>query len=227
MAEGSNYRNCLEPICSKIRSLLISLTEEPSQYEQIASKTEFWIEYVLRQRFVTVSELAEGVSGVGWESGGSYASVGRFLKEFHGAPHRSEQAKSFVVQLCPEVLRWFAIASVEDFWLSSGSGRIAIRGAPGFIRAASFVGHLIEWGLLSHDLVRQHLIKPLINQHNNCEHSYSAEAVRVNAIYQLFTTAGDTLLQGLLEAEDVQVCFQALEFRREWIDGFDPVKLQV
>jgi hypothetical protein len=77
------------------------------------------------------------------------------------------------------------------------------------------VGHLIESGLLSHELVRRHLVKPLIVHfyfdHNNARNS--GEAVRANAIYSLFIAAGGTLLQGLLKPEDVQVCFEILETR--------------
>ena len=110
MPNGPGYHNRREPICSKIRSLLISLSNEPSNYDQIAPKAEYWIDYVLREDFATVDELVEGVSDVGWDGGGSYANVARFFKEFYDAPHRSEQGRSFVSQLCPFVLRRFAIA---------------------------------------------------------------------------------------------------------------------
>ena len=221
------YHNRQEPICSKIRSLLISLTKDPSKYDEIAPKVEYWIEYVLRHRFATVDELVEGVSGVAWDDGGPFSSIGRFLKEFNDAPHRSEQARSFVTQLPPYVLQWFAIASVEDLWTNSSSSLISKNGGPGFIRAASFIGSLIGWDLLNHELVRQHLTKPLTNHYDNHDHPCSAEATRANAIYQLFTAAGDNLLQGLIEAEDVQVCFNILNLRRGWITGLDLAKLQV
>ena len=227
MSDGPGYHNRNEPICSKIRSLLIFLTNEPSNYDELAPKIEYWIEYVLRERFATVGELVEGVSGVAWDNGGSFANVGRFFKEFRDAPHRSGQARTFVAQLCIYVLRRFAIASVEDLWAPSASGSISTGGAPGFIRAASFVGYLIEWDLLTHDLVRRHLIKPLVNHHNVLDHRNSAEAVRANAIYQLLTAAGNTLLRGLLEPEDVQACFGIFNTRHRWITGFESAKLQV
>ena len=221
------FHNRREPICSKIRSLLISLTKEPSKYDEITPKIEYWIEYVLRHRFATVDELVEGVSDVAWDNGGSFSVVGRFLKEFNDAPHRSEQAKSFVIQLPPYVLQWFAIASAEDLWLPSSDGLIPRNGGPGFVCAASFIGSLIEWDLLNHELVRQHLPKPLTNHHNNYDNSCSAEAVRANAIYQLFTAAGNSLLQGLIDAEDVQLCFNILNLRHRWIVGFESAKIQV
>jgi len=204
------FHNRPKSISSKIRSLLISLTNRPSEYDQIAPKIEYWIEYVLRERFVTVDELVEGVSYVAWESGGAYASVGRFLKQFRDAPHRSEQARFFVAQLCSHVIRWFAVASTEDLAMDWYSGLVAGGGGYGFIRAASLVGHLIECGLLSHELVRQHLVKPLIN-HDDGYAINNWGYIRANAIYQLFTAAGNTLLQGLLEAEDVRVCFETLD----------------
>ena len=226
----TRYDNRKGPICSKIYSLLILLTNEPSKYDELAPKIEYWIEYVLCEQFVTVDELVEGLSEIAWEEGGgSFTSVGRFLKEFHDAPHRSEQARSFVVQLCTYILRWFAIACVDDLWMNTGFGSIlsSSSGGPSFIRAASFVGYLIEWGLLEHDLVRRHLIKSL-TQHHYCPGNKDyPEAVRANAIYQLFIAAGDTLLQGLLASEDAQVCFGILDTRREWIRGFESAKLQV
>ena len=227
MTEGPDYHKRRGVICSKIRSLLTSLTGEPPKYDQIVPKIEYWIEFALRERFATVDELVEGVSGAAWEEGGFHKNVGRFFREFYDASHRSEQARSFVAQLCPYVLRWFAIASAEDLWLDSDSGDLSFRGGPAFIRAASFVGSLIEWGMLSRELVRQYLVKPLINHNNNHGHKYSPEAVRANAIYQLFTAAGNSLLQGLLETEDVQACFEIFDSRRGWINGFNSAKLQV
>ena len=184
------FHSCQDPISSKIRSLLVCLTKRPSEYDEIAPKIEYWIEYVLREHLTTVDELVEGVSYVAWEDGGSYSNVGRFLKELRDAPHRSEQARSFVTQFSSHTLRWFAIASVENLSITRSGGLIASGGGNGFICAASFVGHLIWYGLLSDELVRQHLIKPLINHHDEV----GEEPVRANAIYQLFLAAGSTLL---------------------------------
>jgi hypothetical protein len=227
MSESPGYHNCKEPICSKIRSLFISLTKEPSKYDQITPKIEYWIERVLGEDLMTVDGLVDGVSYVAWCSGGPFESVGRFLKEFRDAPHRSEKARSFVTQLCSDVFRWFMIGSVEDLWAHSTSSVISIGGGPGFMRAASFVGHLIERGLLDQESVQRHLIKSLTNHYDDCERQDSAEAVRANAIYQLFVAAGNTLLQGLLSPEDVQVCFGILDTRFEWIIGFESAKIQV
>ncbi|KAF9646044.1 hypothetical protein BDM02DRAFT_319686 [Thelephora ganbajun] len=176
---------------------------------------------------MTVDELVKGISDVAWHDGGSYASVGRFLKEFHDAPHRSEQARSFVIQMCSRLLRWFGIASVEDFQMDWKDRKYLMGGGRGFIRVASLVGYLIEWGLLSHDLVRQHLVKPLTNHYYHNTGSDS-EIVRTNAIYQLFIAVGNTLVQGLLEAEDVRVCFEMLDAQAsaKKISGFDAAKLK-
>ena len=229
-----DYHNRKGPICWKICSLLIALTNEQSKYDELAAKIEYWIEYVLREQFATVDELVEGLSVVAWDKGSCCASVGQFFKEFRDAPHRSEQAKSFIAQFCSYVLRWFSIAAVEDIWTNSPFQYHIIRGGTsGFVRVASFVGYLIKWGLLAHELVQRHLIKSLINHDNNfsfsdhCRPQDCPEAVRANAIYQLFAAAGDTLLQGLLEPEDVQVCFRIFDTKREWITGFEPAKLQV
>ena len=227
MSDQKGQHNQREPVCSKIRSLLVSLTKEPlSKYGQIAPKIEYWIEYVLREDFITVDDLVEGVSWVAWDDGGSFANVGRFLREFRDAPHRSEQARSFISQLCPYVLRWFAIASVEDLWTSTSS-LVSRGGAPGFIRAASFVGHTTKCGLLTPELFRRYLIKPLINHHNIYENHHCPEAVRANALYQLFSTAGSALLQGLLDLEDVETCFGIFGTRSGWIEGFDSAKVKV
>jgi len=219
MATQPGLHNRRPHIASKIRSLLISLTNTPSKYDEITPKIEYWIEYVLRERFTTVDELVEGVSYVAWDQGGSYASVGRFFKEFYDAPHRSEQARSFVDELCEYVLRWFAIAAAEDSYTGTITS-VASGGGSGFARAASFVGYLVEWGLLSHELARQHLIKPLI-AHDDNNHN------RANATHQLFHTAGNTLLRGLLEPEDVQACFKALDPWIGRIVGLDAVEVQV
>ena len=91
-------------------------------------------------------------------------------------------------------------------------GKIANRGGRGFVYAASLVGRLINHGLLSQELIRQHLIKPLINHYdedNDSEPNW--ERIRANAIYYLFVAAGNTLFQGLLEAEDVRACFEILD----------------
>ena len=226
MRDRPGYHNRREPICSKIRSLLISLSKEPSNYDQIAPKVEYWIEYVLREGFATVDELVEGVSGVGWDGGGSYAGVALFFKEFYDAPYRSEQARSFVSQLCPFVLRRFAIASTEDLWSFSES-LISDRAAAGFISAASFVGYLVEWKLLNHELVRRHLTKSLTNHHDSDDRTNSPGATRAKAIYQLFTAAGNNLLQGLLEPGDVQACFKILHTWSQRGIGIDSAILKV
>ena len=227
MSNKPGYHNRKGPVCSKICSLLISLTNEPSKYDEIAPKIEYWIEYALREQLATVDELVEGVSDVAWRGGGSFASVGRFLKEFHDAPHRSEQARTVVAQLCPYVLWLFAIASAEDLDMRWDPSTIFSGKGLGFIRGASFVGYLIEWGLLDHDLVRRHLIRPLTDHHYGLGHDTSPETVRANAIYQLFAAAGNTVLQGLFEPEDVQACFSIIGPRSGWIHGFESSKLQV
>lgn len=147
-----------------------------------------------------------------WDVGIPFANVARFLKEFSDAPHRSERARSFVGGLCEYVLRWFAIASVGDLPTSPSnySSSVASGGGSGFVGAASFVGHLIEWGLLSHELVRLHLVKPLIAHHYSDDVD-DGRYIRNMAIYQPFIAAGNTLLQGLLEPEDVQACFKTLD----------------
>ena len=195
----SGYHNRQPIIAAKICSLLSSLSL--STYNETAPKIEYWIEYVIAEEFTTIDDLVERVSSVAW-SGGFYTS--RFLKEFRDAPHRSESMRSFVDQLCIRVLRWFGIAAAEDLPTYSGSSSsVASGGWSGFTCAAAFVGHLIEHGLIGHDLARRHLIKPLI-----AHHSY--DHCRARAIYELLVAAGNTLLQGLLEPGDVQVCFERL-----------------
>ena len=214
MANKDGYHNRKQHICSNIRSLLKSLTKESSKYDEIAPKIEYWIEYVLCEGFLTVDELVEEISYEAWDTGGgSFASLGKFLKELHDAPHRAEQARVFVTQLCSHVLRWFAIASVEGDWDAHWSvAWISSGGGPGFIRVASFVGYLIEWGLLSRELVQRHLTKSLTNHmHGNDYQANSPGYIRASAIYQLFAAAGNTLLQGLLEPDDVQACFNMLD----------------
>jgi len=226
MVKGASFHNRQPCIALKIRSLLTSLTENPSENEKITPKLEYWIEYVLSERFATVDELVEGVSTVMWELSDPCArSVARFLKEFRDAPGRSGQAGSFVDKLCERILRWFAIASVENLGMDNSPGLIVSHGGCSFIRVASFVGYLIEWGLLGHKLVKRHLVKPLTAHHYTSNGLCGPEYVRVTAIYQLLIAAGNTLLRGLLEPEDVQACFEALDTSK--IPGLDAEKLQV
>ena len=204
MSDRYEYRNRKVVLAARINNLLCDLG--PSTYDEIAPGIEYWIEYALAEQLMTVNDLVEQVSSVAWDNRGSYLDISRFLKEFREAPHRPEQARSFVDELCLHVLRWFAVASANDF----GVGRLPISngGGPGFIRAASFVGHLIKRGFFGRELVRRHLKSLMTNHYNN-----NAGAIRANAIYELFTAADNTLLQGLLEPEDVQVCFERLETR--------------
>jgi hypothetical protein len=217
------YHNRQPVLAAKIRSLLCSL--RPSTYDEIAPKIEYWIEYVITEQFTTTDDLVEQLSFVAWEYN-EPRNVARFFKEFRDAPHRSERMRSFVDEVAIHVLRWFAIAAADNF--ASTYNSKFNRDGPvtagdnwlGFPRAASFVGHLIECGLLSHDVVRRHLIKPLV-----AHHGY--HNTRADAIYQLLVAAGNTLLQGLLEPGDVQVCFETLGACRGGIGGFDAAKLNV
>ena len=214
-----------EHICNLLYSL------HSSTYDEIAPKIEYWIEFVLTEQLTTADDLVERVSRVAWENRGYVSTISRFLKEIHDAPHRSEQVKSFVDELCLSVLRWFVVASTEDLWENWHTGPVSKCGGSGFICAASFVGHLIECGLLSRGLVRRYLPKPLTAYHYVDGENFKRQSVRANAIYRLFT-AGNTLLQGLLDPEDVQVCFERLE---TWIplgkinglDEFDTASLNV
>jgi len=179
-------------------------------YDKVAPKIEYWTEWALTQRLTTVDKLSEHVSTLPWTSHPSPASCARFLKEFRDSPGRSDQAKSFVNDLSTRVFWWFAAASAEDLGMNENGGAVARNGGRGFIEVASFVGHLIECDLLDHKLVRLHLIKPLTT-HYYPQHGKPRETVRINAICRLFAVAGGTLVQGLLEPEDVQACFKILE----------------
>ena len=228
----NGYHNRQDVIAANIRRLLTSL--RPPTYDTIASKAEYWIEYAITERFTTYKELAEGVSSVAWDFEDNNSDIPRFLKELRDAPHRPEQMRSFVDELCLHILRWFAVASADSFGCLDGSSAVTIGGGKGFVRAAWFTGRLVESGLLGRDLVRRHL-KPLTA---HCYDNHQVDAVdqalciRANAIYQLFTTAGNTLLQGLLEPEDVQDCFEMMERRVSFgpvsgIDLPDAAKLNV
>ena len=197
-------------ITDNICHLLNSL--KSSTYDEIAPKAEYWIEFVLTESFTTIDDLVERISPVVWENRCYSSQVSRFLKEFYNAPHRSERMKSFVDELCLYILRWFAVASTEDLWNNWETSPVSKCGGPGFIRAASFVGHLIRCDLLSRELVRQYIIKPLTS-HYYYGDNFIKQSIGANAIYDLFTAAGSTLLQGFLEPEDFRVCFEILETR--------------
>ena len=86
MDEELGYRYGEYDTTMKISSLLVSLCREPSEYDKIIPKLEFWIEYVLREGLTKVNELVGIVSRVAWEGGDSYTNIARFLKEFRDAP---------------------------------------------------------------------------------------------------------------------------------------------
>jgi len=228
MSGGTGYHNRGIVIGTKISSLLSAL--EPTTYDEISPKIEYWIEYALTEQSVNAGDFVDQLSSMMWDHRSSNADVARFLKEFHDAPHRSEQAKSVVDNLCSRLLLSFAAASAEDLtlWYRNNAFKIATQGGEGFVRAASFVGHLIECGMLDRKLVRRHLVKPLIAHHyTDCDRI--PKSFRVEAIYQLLAAAGNTLLQGLLKPEDVHVCFETLnsEIPSGIVVGLDAEKLAV
>ena len=204
------YQNRDIGVSKKIYSLLSQLYTQT--YDEIAPKIEYWTEWAFAQQLTTVDKLVEHVSDLAWTSSRSPAAVGRFLKEFRDSPQRSAQARSFVDDLSTRIFWWFAAASAEDLAIDNHeySDSVARNGGRGFMEAASFVGHLIDRDLLDHELVRLHLIKPLTTHY--CYYHWRAEeTVRISAICRLFVATGSTLLQGLLDPEDVQACFQILE----------------
>ena len=131
-------------------------------------------------------------------------------------------------ELCEHILRLFAIVSAENVSADRYSTSVGRCGEKGFIGAASLIGHLIERGLLSHELVRRHLVKPLI-AHHYTDREDAQRSVRAMAIYQLFLAARYTLLQGLLEPGDVQTCFETLDtdISLEGAVGWDTEQLNV
>jgi len=161
MSGITDYHHREVVIGAKIRSLLSSIG--PSTYDKISPKIEYWIEYAFTDQSVTTEDLVEQVSSVAWDHNSPGEVIAQFLKEFRDAPHRSEQARSFVNELCSRVLRWFAAASAEDIpFRALAPPVVETREAISFRKAASFVGHLIKYGMLGHELVRRHLVKPLI-----------------------------------------------------------------
>jgi len=206
-----SYHNRGNGVSKKIYSLLSQI--DTRRYDEIAPGIEYWTELALTQQLTTVDKLVEHVSTMPWTGLTSPASVGRFLKEFRDSPRRSAQARSFVDDLSTRVFLWFAAASAEDLGMNGSYHSLtdaARNGGHGFIEVASFVGHLIDCGLLDHELVRLHLIKPLTT-HIYSKPGKAEETVRIYAICRLFFAAGSTLVQGLLEPEDLQACFKILE----------------
>lgn len=220
----SGYHNREDILAAHIRRLLTSLC--PPAYDKIATKAEYWIEYAITEQLMTPKDLAERISSVAWSFEDENSDLLRFLKEFHDAPNRSKQMKSFVTELCLHTLRWFAVASADSFRPFESGLAVTVGGVKGFVRAASFVGHLIKYGLLGRELVRRHL-KPLAAHcYFDCQGDVVDQPLctRANAIYQLFTIAGDTLLRGVLEPQDIQDCFEMLKRRVPFgtVNGMSP-----
>ena len=185
MSNEPGFHNRQIVLAATISNLLYNLGQ--STYDEVAPKIEYWIEYTLTEQFTTIEDLVERVSPVAWCNRGSHPQISRFLKEFHGAPNRSEQARSFVDRLSLHVLRWFAVASTDNLKLNRYSGSVSKGGGYGFLRAASFVGNLIRHGLLDREAVRRHLPKPLTTHYycddDDDEDDTVKRAIRANAIY--------------------------------------------
>ena len=221
------YGSCKGALVDNVSQMLYALL--PSTYDELAPKIEYWIEYIIKEQFTTPKDLAEDLSTIAWSYTTHDASIPRFLKEFRDAPNRPEPMRSFVDELCLRILRWFASASTDPFQMDDYSGLVPVGGGRGFVRAASFVGRLIERGLIDRELVRWHVVKPLTLYDK--DHPRLSPIIRANAVYQLFAVAGDTLLQGLLEPGDVQVCFNTLDTQLpsgySGIVGFNAVTFNV
>jgi len=175
---------------------------------------EYWIEYALTEQSLDVDDLVERLSPWVWDGRNTEfdAATATFLKQFRDTPHRSEKARSFVDRLCSRILLWFAAALAEDPtpWNGSDAGKVARWGGGGLKNIASSVGHLVEHGLFNRELARRHLVKPMITHRYVDSANVHQKSFRAEAIYYLLS-AGKTLLQGLLEPEDVKVCFEMLE----------------
>jgi hypothetical protein len=223
------YDKCKGVLIGNLTSLLYSL--RTSTYYDLAPKIEYWIEYIITEQFTTPEGLAELLSPMAWQCYGRNAEIPRFLKEFRDSPNHSEQMRSFVDVLCLRVLRWFASASADSFTMDSYTGSIPDSGSAGagFIRVAYFLGCLIKHGLLSYELVRWHVIKPLTLYNKN--HPNLNLAITASAIYQLLAAAGNTLLEGFLEPGDVRACFDTVDpqvpSKCSGIAGFDAEKFSV
>ena len=222
------YDSCKDVLVSNVSRMLCFLY--PSTYDELAPKIEYWIEYIITEQFATPKDLAEQLSIIAWDCPDHDAGFPRFLKEFRDAPNRSESMISFVDELCLRVLRWFASASADSFRMDDDdSGLVPRGGGNGFVRAASFLGRLVKHGLLSRELFRWHVVKPLTLYVKDRPHL--SLAIRASAIYKLFAVAGDVLLQGLLETGDVRACLKTLDTQVpsgcSEIVGFDPVTFNV
>ena len=135
------------------------------------------------------------------------------------------------MHLCSHILQLFTAASAEDILLWNGKNAdiVVKQGRSGLMTTVLLVGHLIERGVLDHELVRRHLIKPLIAHNYPGGHNVEHKSSRATAICQLFIAAGNTLLQGLLEPNDIQICFEILssEISPGRVVGLNARKLQV
>jgi hypothetical protein len=60
-------------LAANICNLLCDL--DPSTYDEITPKIEFWIDYVLDERFMTTTDLVDRVSFVAWDSRDSQSGI--------------------------------------------------------------------------------------------------------------------------------------------------------
>jgi hypothetical protein len=110
----SYYYNPQPVLAVKICGLLRSL--DPSTYEEIVPEVEHWVEYFITEQFTSTDDLAERLSSVTWDHGGSSKD---------SAMHPTVQ-RSFVDGFSIYVLRWSSIAAAEDlsgYWGDSSIAR--------------------------------------------------------------------------------------------------------
>lgn len=227
------YHHRRSVIGTKICHLLQRLLSD--SYESVSPSVGFWIEHALTEQSMDVDDLVEQVSFMAWTRYGFSRSVARFLREFRDAPHRSEKSKSFVDKFTSRVVLWFAAASAESLTMraidQNRTYAVTVGAGEDFIRAASFVGYIVEWDLVSREFVRQNLVKPLISHYyyEEYESERIQRCIRTMAIHRLFVAAKNTLLQGYLEPRDVQVCFDYLDARisLKGMMGPDPAEINV
>jgi len=214
MSEETGHHQRGVAIGTKISNLLRSFG--PATYDEISPKVQYWIDCALTEQSVNVHDLVDQLSSTIWNGRSSDADI---VWEFHDTPNHSE-ARTFVNSLCSRVFRLFVAASAEDppSWNWRSTHKVARLAGEGFVCAASLVGQLAKCGMFDDELVR-HLVKSLISHHHADGDNVQFKSFRAGVIYQFLVAVGGALLQGLLEPEDVRVCFETLDSEiphREW-----------
>jgi hypothetical protein len=159
MSDRPGYHHRQPILAAHICRLLYSLGS--STYDETAPKIDHWVECVIAEQFTTTGGLVGRVPSMTWGYRGSRSNLSWFSKE--------SSLRCTPPLRAPEIhrLRGVYFGGFQQPQRTASPSivmppPVVSGGSDGFVRAGLFIGHLVGRGLPSYDLVRKHLIKPLV-----------------------------------------------------------------